>query len=175
MTNVAAKADAAEILARVMGQDYAQVYLGDTSWDSVRTERETIRRARMAEAARVAAEKREKTRRENGGAVSVRKARRERGESVPQKRVDRGRIVELYRGGTGVMAIARELDAHRSTVSRVLKEELGSLYVPPVKKKLTECSRGHDMAVHGKPTGGARGGRYCSECKRMRERVGSKK
>lgn len=172
MTNVVAKADAAEVLAKVMGQDYAQAYLGDIGFEAVRADREKIRRARMAEAARVAAAAREKTRRANGGAVSARKARRERGEVVPQKRLDRGKIVELYRAGSGVAEIARVCEAHRSSVTRILRDELGSGYVSPVKKKQDTCQRGHDMAVHGKPI--KSGGRYCAECKRMRERVGGK-
>ena len=172
MVNVVAKADAAEVLAKVMGQDYAQAYLGDVGFEAVRADREKIRRARMAEAARVAAAAREKTRRANGGAVSARRARRESGAVVPQKRLDRGRIVELYRAGSGVAEIARACDAHRSSVTRILRDELGSLYQSPVKQKQDVCKRGHDMAVYGKPI--KSGGRYCSECKRMRERVGGK-
>ena len=117
MVNVVAKADAAEVLAKVMGQDYAQAYLGDVGFEAVRADREKIRRARMAE-------------------------------------------------------IARACDAHRSSVTRILRDELGSLYQSPVKQKQDVCKRGHDMAVYGKPI--KSGGRYCSECKRMRERVGGK-
>lgn len=66
--------------------------------------------------------------------------------------------------------LAREFDCHPETVYRAL-DRTGRSY--PEKTvgapKQDVCKRGHDMEVHGRTM--KRGGRYCSECKRMRERV----
>jgi hypothetical protein len=86
---------------------------------------------------------------------------------------DQTGVFILWAGGMGVREIAVAVGAHRSTIGRILTR----VGVTPEERqrphaRLAKCSRGHDMKKHWKPNPKkARGGGYCSECKRMRDRA----
>lgn len=122
----------------------------------------------------------------------AREAGKRRAQRKPQgKGVGRGQpplfnaeeIVRRYVDGEFVVDIAKDLGCIPQTVANYLKR--AGVYVPyrdagrqrrgPRLKD--ECDRGHDMREHGRPiyrlvNGIQRpNGRYCSECKRERERI----
>ena len=92
------------------------------------------------------------------------------GERPPK--YDYQQIADMYSDGMTGKQIAAELGCSGGTVTKALRVIQPEGYTGksgPRPKE--ECQRGHDMAEHGKPaTNGS--GRYCSECRRIRERKG---
>jgi hypothetical protein len=85
-------------------------------------------------------------------------------------RAARELAVDQYVAGESVASICRRTGLKSSTFTDMLKRlgvyEPGRKAGPPLKEK---CDKGHDMSVHGKPASYGQG-RYCSECKRIRQR-----
>jgi len=83
----------------------------------------------------------------------------------------RSLAVDQYVGGESVASICRRTGMKQSTFRDLLKRrgvhQPGRKSGPPLRET---CDRGHDMEVHGRPRHDGQG-RYCSECKRERERV----
>jgi transposase len=87
--------------------------------------------------------------------------------------VARENFAELHAQGLRAVELAERTGLAVSTVYRRI-ERLGMAAGKGGPPRITHCKRGHDMAVHGREIPKERGGgRYCSECKRMRERVGA--
>lgn len=84
-------------------------------------------------------------------------------------RYDYKKIAELWSQGLCAAAICAEVGCGMSTVRTALKRTQPEGYTGKSgPRTLDVCQRGHDMSVHGKPI--SSGGRYCSQCKRDRER-----
>lgn len=84
---------------------------------------------------------------------------------------DRTLVPHLYTDKRWTIArISEHTGLHRSTIYRRLVAagayEGRGVSGPP---RSPTCARGHDMEVHGREL--AKGGRICTECKRIRERV----
>lgn len=91
---------------------------------------------------------------------------------TPKNKVDEGRVIQLRLEGMRPGEIATEVGCHRGTVSRILKDAgLTDSTDTGARRRQRYCQRGHDMDIHGREKNDGRGGRYCSECKRSRERV----
>ena len=86
---------------------------------------------------------------------------------------------EQYQAGTTASELARRHGIPRATLVDRLK--IDRVYIPERSsgvKKRNVCDAGHDMNEHGvqiwkTKTDGSKvkNGRFCSECKRIRERV----
>jgi hypothetical protein len=78
--------------------------------------------------------------------------------------------VEEYVEGRTIESLHRQWGIPRGTLADLMKRrgvhQPGRKAGAPLKET---CHKGHSLAEHGKPATG--GGRYCSECKRQRERV----
>lgn len=92
-----------------------------------------------------------------------------RGGERPPK-YDYAELVRLWRETGSAVEAARRAGCSPDTITRALRALRPEGYTGRSgPRPLDECKRGHDMAVHGRPVKG--GGRLCSECKRIRERV----
>ena len=81
-------------------------------------------------------------------------------------------LVRRYKAGEPVAEIAQALGIDRSTAYRALKRAGAYEGTAKGAPRKTHCKRNHDLAVYGKPH--SNGGRFCSECKRMSQRVGAR-
>lgn len=87
----------------------------------------------------------------------------------PAVHLPSGAVIADYRAGRRISELARDYGLHQNTVRNLLKWY--GVWIPAGTsgpRRITECKRGHDLAVHGKPA--SKGGRYCTVCKRESER-----
>lgn len=103
------------------------------------------------------------------------KVKTKRGINLSQHRhvqftYDYKEIAALFEQGLLVKEIAEKLSCSPTTVRSALQKTKPAGYTGKSgRRPKTHCINGHEMAVHGRPA--TNGGRYCSECKRIRERV----
>lgn len=97
------------------------------------------------------------------------------GWNTSRPKADRGRIAKLHKQGLSATAIGKELGFDRRTISSILRNELGVPKQHP-KDPQEKCQAGlHDMSEFGVQRVRIRNGvevkdgRYCKECKRLRE------
>lgn len=81
-----------------------------------------------------------------------------------------------YVAGKTVSEIERQSGISRNVINRLFKQ--AGVFVPnrpSGARRKDECDRGHDMAEHGRLISPSSTWRFCSECKRERQRVSDKK
>lgn len=85
-------------------------------------------------------------------------------------------VIEDYQAGASLDDLAARHRITRYSLTESLKRKGAFVQGRTNRSKFDLCSRGHDLAEHGRQLftkDGKKNGRECRECKRARQRVGA--